>query len=196
MESIMPTVKPGNNSGRPRDLRIRAKVLETALALADQHGYRNVTLQAIAIETKVGRPTIYRWWPDKTMLYLEVIASESMTRQPHIKRPDSLKQYLDTTYDMLKGSFGSLCVEVLIDVSNHPALYKQPYRESIVERRQYVQQLLYAFAEQHKKNFCVSIDVVTDMVVGIMWYRLIHKNLPLTTDVANEIHDAVGRMLE
>ena len=196
MEPMQSTVKPGNNSGRPRDLQLRSKVLETALDLANQHGYRNVTLQAIAAEAKVGRPTIYRWWPDKTMLYLEVIAFEATARQPHSRQPGSLKQYLDTTYDMLKGNFGSLCVEVLIHVSNQPEIYKQPYRESIVERRQYVQQLLHSFAEQHEKKFCVSIDVVTDMVIGIMWYRLIHKNLPLTPEIANEICDAVERMLE
>ena len=182
-------------SGRPRDLDIQLKILRTALVLAERQGYRNVTLQAIAAEARVGRPTIYRWWPDKTMLYLDVIEFEAGARHPQAEQPDSLKQYLEITYKMLEGYFGSLCVEVLIDVSSQPKVYKQAYRDSIVKRRQYVQRLLRAFAEQHEKSFCVSIDVVTDMVIGIMWYRLIHKNIPLTKEKAREVQTAVEGLL-
>lgn len=50
--------------GRPRDPAVRRKILAAATALLDEGGLSAVTMEAIAARAQVGKPTIYREWPN------------------------------------------------------------------------------------------------------------------------------------
>ncbi len=191
------TARPSHKSGRPRDETLRLKILKNAYDLAIQQGYRHTSLQQIAAAAHVGRPTIYRWWSDKTALFLDVIKEEFETRRMAIDatRADSFRQYIAATCDIGSGPFGSLCIEVLIDVSNHPDEHADMYRTYIIDSRKRIQALLENLAKMQGKQFVVSIDVVTDMIIGIMWYRQIHKNLPLDRSMVDEICRATEALL-
>lgn len=56
---------------RRSDLRRRA-ILAAAAALVAEAGYAAVTIDAIAARAGAGKQTIYRWWPSKPALYVEV----------------------------------------------------------------------------------------------------------------------------
>jgi AcrR family transcriptional regulator len=183
--------------GRPRNHTLRLKILKIARDLAIQKSYRQVSLQKIAAVANVSRPTIYRWWPDKIALFLDIIKTEFEVRRAHIddNASDSFRQYIATTCDIGSGSFGGLCIDILIDVSEHADQHKETYQAYIVDSRTRVQRLLVTFADQQDSQFAVPIDIVTDMVIGIMWYRLIHKNLPLNVSVAEDIYGATRQLL-
>src|SRR5277367_4816007 len=50
--------------GRPRDPVARRKILAAAAGLLDEGGLGAVTMEAIAARAGVGKPTIYRAWPN------------------------------------------------------------------------------------------------------------------------------------
>ncbi|HEX9158687.1 MAG TPA: helix-turn-helix domain-containing protein, partial [Rhizomicrobium sp.] len=50
--------------GRPRDPATRKKILTAASQLLDEDGLPAVTMEAIAARAGVGKPTIYREWPN------------------------------------------------------------------------------------------------------------------------------------
>jgi len=171
--------------------------MSIARDLAIQKGYHQVSLQKIAATANVSRPTIYRWWPDKIALFIDVIKSEFEARRAHIdpKAPDSLRYYLATTCDIGSGPFGGLCIDILVDVSGHADKHKETYQSYIVASRERIQELLKVFANQQNSQFAVPIDIVTDMIIGLMWYRLIHKNLPLNGSVAEDIYKTTQLLL-
>jgi|GEM_PF-1503814 len=185
-------------TGRPRNYTLRLKILQIARDLAIQNGYRQVSLQKIAAAANVGRPTIYRWWPDKIALYLDIIKAEFDTRRATISvnAPDGFRQYIGTTCDIGSGPFGGLCIDILIDVSDHIDEHQEMYQAYITDSRKRIKALLTTFADQQNSRFSVPIDIVTDMVIGIMWYRLIHKNLPLNRAVAEDIYKATLSLLD
>jgi len=184
-------------TGRPRSHTLRLKILSTARDLAIQKGYRQVSLQKIAAAANVSRPTIYRWWPDKIALFMDIIKAEFETRRRHIdvNAPGSFRHYLAATCDIGSGPFGSLCIDILVDVSDHAKEHKESYQSYIVASRERIQELLKVFANQQNSRFAAPLDIVTDMVIGIMWYRLIHKNLPLNSSVAEDIYKTTQLLL-
>lgn len=51
--------------GRPRSEEAKQAILEAAQALLEEGGPGAVTMEAVAARAGVGKPTVYRWWPDR-----------------------------------------------------------------------------------------------------------------------------------
>ena len=56
--------EPVRARGRPRDPAARAAILRAAAALLDEGGLTAVTMEGIARRAGVGKPTVYRHWPN------------------------------------------------------------------------------------------------------------------------------------
>lgn len=52
-----------------------AAILAAAAALVVEQGYVGVTMEAIAARAGVGKQTLYRWWPGKPALFVELYKS-------------------------------------------------------------------------------------------------------------------------
>lgn len=67
--------EPGSAAprGRPRDPRTEQAITEAARRLLARDGYDQLSIEAIAREAAVSRPTIYRRWPSKTHLVFDAV---------------------------------------------------------------------------------------------------------------------------
>src|SRR6201996_2398704 len=59
--------------GRPRSQAAHDAVLNAALRLVTQRGFRSVSVNEIAAEAGVGKMTIYRHWPNKAALVMDSV---------------------------------------------------------------------------------------------------------------------------
>src|SRR5258707_324534 len=57
--------------GRHRSLEAEASILKAALYLLERKPLRQVTTDAIARRAGVSKATIYKWWPNKSMVALD-----------------------------------------------------------------------------------------------------------------------------
>ena len=64
-------MNPPNAARRSR--RAHRAILDAAYALTLERGAAKVTVEAIAAHAGVGKQTIYRWWPSKGALLLDVL---------------------------------------------------------------------------------------------------------------------------
>src|SRR5688572_10283300 len=55
-----------------RSIRSHEAVLEAAREVAGRRGYGATSIEEIAASAGVGKQTIYRWWPNKAALFIEV----------------------------------------------------------------------------------------------------------------------------
>jgi AcrR family transcriptional regulator len=75
---------PARRSSRARDAIHRA-----ARELVCEQGYAKVTIEAIAARAGVGKQTIYRWWPSKWAVVLDVLIADNMTADGPSPLPDT-----------------------------------------------------------------------------------------------------------
>lgn len=59
--------------GRPREQRLDDALLEAGLAVIMERGYHSATLAEIARRAGAGTPAIYRRWPTKAQLAMDII---------------------------------------------------------------------------------------------------------------------------
>jgi AcrR family transcriptional regulator len=64
----------------PRVVRTRRAVRDAVRSLVQRAGFEAVSHQRVAEEAGVGRATVYRHWPDRTDLLLEVVAEAESPR--------------------------------------------------------------------------------------------------------------------
>jgi len=70
--------------GRPRDPEVDARVIAAARRLLAEKGYEALSFEAIAQETGIGKPTIYRRWPTKAHLAAEIATGDGAEGLPDI----------------------------------------------------------------------------------------------------------------
>src|SRR5436190_493894 len=73
---------PGGG-GSLRDARAYDRIIQATLDLLDEVGFAKLTVEAVASRSGVAKPTIYRWWKNKThLVYEAAIQNTEVTGQP------------------------------------------------------------------------------------------------------------------
>ncbi|MGN6128586.1 MAG: TetR/AcrR family transcriptional regulator [Humibacter sp.] len=62
--------------GRPRSAQARTAIIASTRRLLHEQGYERMTIEGIAADSGVGKPTIYRWWPSKAAVTAEALLAE------------------------------------------------------------------------------------------------------------------------
>jgi len=71
--------------GAQRSPASEKAILDAARELLAEKGLAGFSIEAVARRARAGKPTIYRWWPDKTRLLLAVYA----TIKQELAEPDT-----------------------------------------------------------------------------------------------------------
>jgi AcrR family transcriptional regulator len=61
-------------------------VFQAALALVRESGYPSATIEAIAARSGVAKTTIYRRWPQRTALFVDLLVKLADAALPHPDR--------------------------------------------------------------------------------------------------------------
>jgi AcrR family transcriptional regulator len=84
--------------GRPRDPRLDNALLNAARVEMSRHGFHGASLAAIARRAGVSTPAIYRRWPTKTAMAIDLLARDTQPASPPGAQSlrDDLIEYLRT----------------------------------------------------------------------------------------------------
>lgn len=129
--------------GAARNPESHEAILEAAAAILAEHGYAGFSIEAVARRAKAGKPTVYRWWPSKAHLLLDVY-----TRlKENLNEPDTgtleadLELFLTNLLAFWAGApggvFRSLIAEAQTDAKAGEAL-----REYCVDRVRHTARLI------------------------------------------------------
>jgi AcrR family transcriptional regulator len=183
----MPNESTESKLGRPRDMKLRTQIFEAAFELERSKGYGSVTLSEIAERAQVGRQTIYRWWPTKPDLYLELMLERMNQSAGSVNVQDiDLEVYLRVIFKLIREEIGTMTVGLLMEGLNYP-LIDTAIRETLSKRRDLFTRVITRFAGEQHKHFALPITIVVDMLLGAMWYRLLLETGPLDDVFAQEL---------
>ena len=106
--------------GRPRSQACHDAILDAAVEILIDTGYRGLTLHKIAARAGVGRQTLYRWWGSKADIVLEAFARRTAQDIPV---PDTgraksdLVQLMEESGAVLKDVSGPIVLGLLAEAA-------------------------------------------------------------------------------
>jgi AcrR family transcriptional regulator len=160
----------------------RRAILDAAAELCAEVGYGRVTVEAIAARAGSSKKTIYRWWPSKGAVMLELIDETATATAPHPDTGDlaaDMRTQLRAIIDMLTPPQTSPVTGLIAEALNDPDLARE-LRERLIEPR------IAAFKERLRRaqdegqlSPDTDLDVALDLLYGPVYHRLVfHLGMP------------------
>ena len=172
-------------------------MLDAALRLARRDGYAAVTIKGIAEEAHVGRQTVYRWWTSRAEVLLEAVgelARTTVAPEPGTDPAADLRALLRSTF-VLAQDVGHVVVGLMADATGDAEFLAELQERLLAPRRAVVAEIL----ERGRRSgrFADGFDtaLVTDMIWGTMWYRLLSRHAPVGPRLADELTEVAVRLL-
>ena len=178
------------NAGRPRCQVARESILTTTARLLRDTSVRELAIESIAREAGVGKATIYRWWPNKAAIVIDAFFSEALplTGFPDTGSPSAaIEAQCAKLIDVLSGPLGKVIAQVIGEgQSNDDVLSK--FREMVLQHRRAAFRELFALdVRTGEFDANIDVEVVTDLVYGPVWYRLLIAHQPLDAAFAQRL---------
>lgn len=179
--------------GRPREPETDARILEATFRLMAKHGYVRMSVDAIAAEAGVTKPTIYRRWPSKIELAMASLvaycdASRAAvvgdTRADLIAEMEHFRRAISRPYGM------SLLGTVLAEEHETPELLAAFRKYLVAPRRRALRAILDAAQARGELKEGAEIDLAVNMLVGAFYAQYVAGH-PFASDWSERLVDAV-----
>jgi AcrR family transcriptional regulator len=184
-------------AGRPRSAAADEAILETAVELLAEVGFTGMSMEEVARRARVGKDTLYRRYHSKEALVRGAIARMAAEE---VKVPDTgsldgdLRAYLRSVVRLLtRSDFGRVVAGLVGEASRNPEL-SVVFRAFWAARRK-VTKVAVLRAGEGGPALDVDEDVLVDLLVGPIYYRLLISGAPLTYAYVDRLVDAVVKTI-
>jgi AcrR family transcriptional regulator len=180
--------------GRPRSEKARRAILAAGGKLLLEQGLDAVSMDELADTAGVSKATIYRWWPTKQVLALEVLLDEWKTptaRSTGTLRGDLLCLLRPWVRRVGQRPYARVIAE-LIAANHRDPSFGRLWREAFVAVRREPARLAFERAKERGEIPAdTDVELMLDLLYGAVYHRLMHKHAPLTERVAVKVVDAM-----
>lgn len=176
--------------GRPRSENARQAILRSTIKLIRKSGFADLSIEAIAANAKVGKATVYRWWPNKGALLVDAFASST---QEELNFPDSGSVYKDMSAQMnqwlsiLLSPRGSLVRAVIAGGQSDPELIDEFRKRFLWPRRRDAYQTLQRGIERGELPRHLDLDLILDTLYGAIYMRFLIRHTELSELYVEEV---------
>ncbi len=181
--------------GARRNPASQEAILDAAEAVLREGGIAGFSIDAVARRARAGKPTIYRWWPNRTVLMLDVYKRFKNART----FPDTgslrgdLVSFLDNQLiGFWRGSLCGLVYRAVISEAQNDSGAAEALQVYQAERKGVAIQMV----EKAKARGEVPADtdavLIIDLVVSYAWHQLLLGHLD---EAAGHIESVVDTIL-
>ena len=187
---------PANREPDParRSERAHAAILEATRRLIVEVGYDSMSIEAIAASAGVGKQTIYRWWPSKAAVVLDMWTPDV---QEQLAFPDTgdlaadLTTQIGAVIGLVEDPVFSSSFRALVAESQHDEALSGQLLERIFHPRiAACKQRLRSAQDAGQLATNVDLDIAVDLFYGGFYHRYLLRVAPLTRAHAAEIVEA------
>ena len=181
---------PAPPRGRPRSTAARAAILRAARALLAEGGPGAVTMEGVAARAGVGKPTVYRWWPDRHAVAMAALMEGEAERAPGRaarSAVEALRQQLRTIVERFATPTGRH-VASMIAASDGETEFSKAFRNHFVlARRAEGRVLLERAIREGAVRRDVDVEAALDLLYGPLFFRLLMGHAPLDARFTDQV---------
>lgn len=184
--------------GRPRDTSIDDAILACAAERLSRHGYEGMTIDDVARDAGVTRPTVYRRWPSKDALGIAAVASLIQSTD-HEPTGDVRQDLLDQATQLLSRWSGNqylgLLGAAIVERENHREIYDYLIERLIQPRREALRAILQRGIDLGSVRPDIDVEVVVGMFVGSFYAIAMAEDWNKTDNWAERLTDSIMQLI-
>jgi AcrR family transcriptional regulator len=192
--SQIPTPANKRRPGRPPSDAARHAVLDAAFRILMEDGLGRLTIERVAAEAGVGKPTIYRTWTNA-----QELAMAALMAQPDAEfaapRARSARAawvaHLGSVIRTLATNRGRQITLTMASADPDSELAKAFRNQVILKSREAGRRLIELAMQGGEMRADADAETVLDMVYGPLFFRLLAGHLPLEPAFAALLVDTV-----
>jgi AcrR family transcriptional regulator len=163
--------------GRPRSDQVHRAIIEATRELLIRDGFTKLRLERVAALAGVGKATIYRRWPSKEALALELLFELAGPQIELAESGDTRAELLTVVMNAVRAitetSFGPVIRALLSQIAGNPSI-GDPFREMVVgARRDQVALVIERGIARGDLRADSDPGVATELLVGPVYFRLV-----------------------
>lgn len=192
--TIEDTDEARRSIGARRNPASQEAILDAAEAILREEGIAGFSIEAVARRARAGKPTIYRWWPNRTTLMLDVYKRFKNARtfpDTGTLRGDLVafleNQLLGFWKDRLCGTvYRAVIAEAQSDKDAAAALYAYQ-----AERKAVAVQMIDRAKARGEVNAEVNGALIVDLIVSYAWHQLLLGRVAESMDGIEGVVDGI-----
>lgn len=185
---------PKRKPGRPPSESARKQVLDTAYRILMSEGLGRLSIDRVAAESGVSKPTIYRSWTNA-----QELAMAAFMAQPQAETPardgssarNALAAHLRSVIASFATQRGRQIALTMASADPDSELAKAFRNQVILKSRETGRRLIEQAAAAQQLRPDINVETVLDMVFGPLFFRLLVGHLPLSPDLADQLADTL-----
>lgn len=172
------------STGRPRSKASHEAILQAVAQLLDDKPYADVSIEAIANLAGVSKATIYRWWPNKVALVIDVLTEQAL-HMPQIPFDGrNLRRHLlaclkGSYKNLLHGRMTPVLLAVLAECRTDSSMLDLLYQTFFARLQALGLRDLQKAVDTGELGKDVRQDVLLDQLWGPLYYRALIAGKPV-----------------
>jgi AcrR family transcriptional regulator len=187
----MPSVNQAEsrNRGTRKQTDTHARALSTAGEILRREGYSRLTMERIAADSGVAKTTVYRRWPTKAALCMELyfaVANRELQDPDTGNIASDLRHIVNTVVHLQTRTVaGPAFIGLIAEAQVSPETSAAFLTEFAERRREITRRVLKRAIQRGELRVGTDIDLVIDALGGATTFRLLQGHAPLSRKFAH-----------
>jgi AcrR family transcriptional regulator len=173
--------------------------LEATRALIEKGDYDAATIEAIAERSGVAKTTIYRWWPNRPALVVDLLMEMAGQAVPPPAGPEPLKAVRTEMRGIAAAGdhmVGRLLTSLLGEAQHDPAVRAALLDGLFHPRSNATAKMIRQAQASGLLRKDIPAHVAVDLLVGPLFYRMFVRHQPLSDAFVGQVFRSVMSGLE
>jgi AcrR family transcriptional regulator len=186
----MPQPLDAKQIGRPRSEESKAAILDATWELLKITSLRDLSIEAIARKSGVGKTTIYRWWSSKVAVVMDAFVAHLLPEIPFpegLSATDAIAQQIAALVQAFSGEYGRIVAQIIAEGQADPEALASYRDRFLYPRRSAAKAIIQQGIENGEFNPTLDPELAIDVLYGAIYFRLLVGHLPLDQQFAEDL---------
>ncbi len=169
-------------------------ILNAVYNLLHEKSVRDLTIEEVARRAGVGKPTIYKWWPSKAALVMDMLDKHILEDLPAPGSRSAEEDIRGPVTELVRrfnGFPGKVAMEILAEGQSDPGVLQEYWDRYLSKRRAIATEVIERAQASGEFRKDIDPQVLLDMIFGPIYYRRLVRHQKLDQRFANELVDRI-----